>query len=81
MKLVYAWFNFDDKNIFTRKGVTLTDEYLVNISRDLGGKQLILEISKNNEYISIFKNEVITEVSAIVGQNGAGKTTLLENIS
>ena len=81
MKLVYVWFNFDDKNIFTRKGVTLTDEYLVNISHNLDEKQLILEISKNNEYISIFKNEVITEVSAIVGQNGAGKTTLLEHIS
>lgn len=76
MELVYFWINKSEKGILEKQGVLLSNQYEISFNED----DKLLSIRKNNNYYNIFKNNVITNVNAIVGSNGAGKTTILEYI-
>ena len=76
MELIYFWIKISKNNIFKNQDVSLTNEYSILFNE----KSNVLKIKKNDNYYNIFKNNVITNVNAIVGYNGAGKTTILEYI-
>jgi len=74
LKLLYMWINGTEQKVFEAQGVSLSDEY--RVSFDPIASEITIE--KNSQYLSIFENEVIEDVTAIVGSNGVGKTTLLK---
>ena len=76
MELLYIWINKDKKNLFNNREFSFTEEYFVHFDNE----KRALTISKNNDFFNIFRNGVISNVSAIVGENGTGKTSLLEHI-
>lgn len=67
-----------DGNALNGKEISFTDEY--TIKKVCSEDKIELEIKKNDDYYNIFQNQVIGNVSAVVGCNGAGKTTLLNYI-
>lgn len=78
MELLYVYINETENGIFKKQGVHLTDEYTVNLDFNLN--KCTVSVEKNEDYYNVFKNDVISNVSALVGTNGSGKTTLLNYI-
>ncbi len=76
IELLYVWINRTRNGIFRKQDICINDEY--NIRFDI--KSHKLEVIQNVNYYNLFKNDVIDNVSALVGENGAGKTTLLKYI-
>ena len=70
MELVYLWVE-DYKNI-KKQGFNFSPRFKCEYDEN----ENILTINKNDDYISIFPENI--NITAIVGENGAGKTTLLE---
>ena len=76
MELIYLWINKSRNNIFEKQEINLTSKY--NICYDAETSRIT--ITNNKGYYNIFSNEVISNVTAVVGANGVGKTTLLNYI-
>ena len=76
VELIYFWINKTDNNILENQDVMISGEYYIKFDKE----KRFLKIKENTEYYNVFKNNVISNVNAIVGSNGAGKTTLLEYI-
>ncbi|MBZ9688283.1 AAA family ATPase [Clostridium estertheticum] len=76
MELIYLWINKTQNNFIEKSGVCFNKSY--NILFDVEKRKLSIEY--NNLYYNIFENDIISNVSAIVGKNGSGKTTLLNYI-
>ncbi|UWG97447.1 hypothetical protein LPY66_01000 [Dehalobacter sp. DCM] len=78
MELLYLWINKSENGIFKSQEVLLSNKYNISICFDDDRYQV--NITEGESYYNIFENEVIRNVSALVGSNGAGKTTLLKYI-
>lgn len=78
MELLYLWINESDNGILKKQEVQLSDKYRINVCFEHDVYTVM--ICKNEDYYNIFKNDVIRNVSALVGENGSGKTTLLNYI-
>lgn len=79
MELLYLWINRSKNRFIREKGINFSPEFnfIVEKKHD---RYILKQDSKWTRKTSIFKNDVIENVTAIVGQNGSGKTTLLDYI-
>ena len=79
MELLYIWANRSKDEQIIREGFNFSPEY-----------NFFIEIQENTFSIkndsnwrgkpSVFKSDIISNVTAIVGKNGTGKTSLLDYI-
>lgn len=79
MELLYIWINQSDNEQLLKKGFNLSPRY----SFKLKIREDRYELSNDPDWQgkeSIFKSDVITNVTAVVGKNGTGKTTFLNNL-
>lgn len=80
MELLYVWINESKNGIIKQQGVNFSPEYNFIVEKQ-NSDWVLLEDRSWESKKSIFKNNVIENVSAIVGRNGTGKTTLLDYLS
>lgn len=78
MELIYIWLNEYKNNILKKEGLLLNERYRIDVE-DYDNNLQFTVIENHNSY-NIFSNNIITNVTAIVGNNGSGKTSLLESI-
>lgn len=76
MELIYYWINED--NCIHEQGFNFSPEYNIVLSKDETGLYH-LELFKT-DCINVFSSNVISNITAVVGENGAGKSTLLKNL-
>ncbi|HEY5556631.1 AAA family ATPase, partial [Acetobacterium sp.] len=76
MELIYIWINQTKNKIINDCGVCFNKAYDINFDKN----SHVLNIKKDHENIGLLTDEIITGVSAIVGNNGSGKTTILDYI-
>ena len=79
MELLYIWVNQSENEQLLKKGFNLSPQY----SFKLKIREDRYELSKDPAWQgkeSIFKSDVITNVTAVVGKNGTGKTTFLSSL-
>lgn len=76
MELLYVWIN--EYKCLHQQGINLSPEYNFELVDKDGIKEL--RGGKTNG-INVFKNTVISNITAIVGGNGAGKTTFLDYLT
>lgn len=76
MELLYLWINCSEHGIFKKQEVLISGKYNISFNQD----ENRINITENEEYYNIFENDIISNVTALVGTNGAGKTTLLNYI-
>lgn len=79
MELLFLWIYNDKNGVFNKQGINFSPEYCFTVN----DKEETIELSEDSQWKkreSIFKNETIENVSAIVGKNGSGKSTLINYI-
>lgn len=79
MELLFIWINRSDYEVYYNEGVNISPEYNFIVEKK-DGKIILKEDNAWQRKESIFKSNVVQNVSAIVGKNGSGKTTLLKHI-
>lgn len=80
MELLYVWINESKHEIFKQQGINLSPEFNFNVEKQEEQWVLLEDLSWESKK-SIFKDNIIENVSAIVGRNGIGKTTLLDYLA
>ena len=80
MELLYVWINQSKNKFYEQKGINLSPEYNFKVEKE-GETWVLSEDETWERKISIFKDDVIENVTAVIGRNGSGKTTLLEHLS
>ena len=71
MELLFLWIYNDKNGVFNKQGINFSPEYCFTVN----DKEETIELSEDSQWKkreSIFKNETIENVSAIVGKNGSG---------
>lgn len=77
MELIFIWINKSDfVDVLNNSGICFDANYTIEFNFDLK----TLTVKENPNTLNVFKNDVITNISAVVGKNGAGKSTLLSII-
>ena len=79
MELLFFWINQNNTELFENTGINLSPlhDFIVRKEND----SIILEENQKWKVpFNIFKNDIIENVTAIVGKNGSGKTTLMQYI-
>ena len=76
MEILYVWFNKAASGVLDKTGVNLSPEYSFDVRYD--GLYLVLYLREWKGVENIFRNDVIENVTAIVGKNGTGKTSILK---
>ena len=80
MELLYVWINDVSGNLIEKQGINFSAEY--DFKATFEEERLVLSVNENwTGYNSIFKTDVIENITAVVGKNGSGKTTLLKYLS
>lgn len=80
MELLFVWINESRHGFFKHQGFNFSPEFNFVVKK----KEETWVLHEDDSWISkksVFKDEVIENVSAIVGRNGAGKTTLLDYLA
>ena len=77
MELLFVWINQSENGVFREQGINLSPEYSFCVEKSCGNV-VLCEDAAWNKTESVFKNNTIINVTAVVGKNGAGKTTLLK---
>lgn len=80
MELLYLWINHSKNGIFRHQGINLSPEFNFIVEKKKE-QWFFSEDDSWKSRKSIFKNEIVENVSAIVGRNGVGKTTLLDYLA
>lgn len=75
MELIYYWINRD--KCIQEQGFNFSTEYSILMKKH--GEKYWLSI-KETDAFNVFRSDVITNITAIVGENGTGKTTFLHNL-
>lgn len=76
MELLYIWINKSKYDVFEDSQISLSEEFDIKLDKSEGTVKI--NIKKNEDYYNIFKSDVISNITALVGKNGSGKTTLLD---
>lgn len=79
MELLYIWINTDRNGTIRQQGFNLSPEYDFEAEINDG----VCTIRKSADWestTSVFRSDVISGLTAVVGKNGMGKTTLLETL-
>ncbi|MBV7271479.1 AAA family ATPase [Clostridium sp. PL3] len=76
MELIYLWINKTQNNFINKSEICFNKAYKITFDSKIKN----LKIDVNDSIYNIFENNVISNVTAIVGKNGSGKTTLLNYI-
>ncbi|MEY8336551.1 AAA family ATPase [Lachnospiraceae bacterium 62-35] len=77
MELLYAWINSDNTGYIQQEGFNFSPEYRFKMDY-IDNKWKLSEDPLYHKKKSLFKNSVIENVTAVIGENGVGKTTLLK---
>ena len=80
MELLFVWINESSHGFFRHQGFNFSPEFNFVVKK----KEETWVLHEDDSWVSrksVFKDEVIENVSAIVGRNGAGKTTLLDYLA
>ncbi len=80
MELVYLWLESSQNYTIHNQEINFSTEYDIHLIKNEEKYQLNMN-PKWDGRTSIFKQNLITNVNAIVGKNGTGKTTLLYEIA
>jgi len=80
MELLYVWINRSKNKFYEQKGINFSPEYNFIVEHQ-DETWVLYEDETWEKNISIFKDDIIENVTAVVGRNGSGKTTLLEYLS
>lgn len=78
MELIYIWLKEYKNNVLKQEGLSLNEKYLIDVEEY--DNNLQFTVTENSNIYNIFSNNIIKNVTAIVGNNGSGKTSLLESI-
>ena len=76
MEILYVWFNKAASGVLDKTGVNLSPKYSFDVKYD--GLYSVLYLRDWKGVENIFRNDVIENVTAIVGKNGTGKTSILK---
>ncbi len=76
MELLYAWINQDKNGFISKQGFNFSPQFRFDMVKEENVWILRMNQAWENNK-SIFKTDVIENVTAIIGDNGVGKTTLL----
>ena len=79
MELLYIWINQSQNGQLLKKGFNLSPRYSFKLEINEDRYELSNDPAWQGKE-SIFKSDVITNVTAVVGKNGTGKTTFLCNL-
>jgi Predicted ATP-binding protein involved in virulence len=80
MELLYLWVNFSKRGVIKEQGFNFSPKYQFDMAHTSDKWELSQDLDWRGKE-SIFKSEVIENITAIVGKNGTGKTTLLNYLS
>lgn len=79
MELLYVWINISHNGIMQKQEFNFSPEYSFSLE-EIDNHYLIKNKPDWKSKKSIYKSDVISNITAIVGKNGTGKTTLLEEL-
>lgn len=81
MKLVYEYIHLSNNGVIKEQDINITGKYNFSFNKNLDNP--IIVITDKTKYIENFfdKENIIVDITAIVGENGSGKTTIMDHIS
>lgn len=80
MELLFVWINESTNGVIKHQGFNFSSEYEFVVAKE-NETWVLYEDSSWVSIESVFRNEVIENVTALVGRNGVGKTTLLDYLT
>lgn len=75
MELLFLWIY--KNSVYEEEGFNFSPEYEFYMEKSVNGEYCIKENNSWKKRPNIFRDDIIENVTAIVGENGAGKTSLL----